>query len=325
MDRILVSRTDGLGDLLLTTPLFNALRLKYPKAHISALVSSYASGLLANNPAVDEIVIYDRKKNNELVKKLKEGKYDAVIAVYPRPVLAWAFFLAGIPLRIGTSSRWYSFLYNKRVRMSRKKSDRHEADYNILLAGGLIGPAKAEKEFYYITQREKQAGCDLVEKKGIKGGFIIVHPGSKGSAWNLTPAKYTDLVSCLLIRGYKVLLTGGPSEKSMLAGIMVGSKTMDGIHILDENLGLREFAAVISQAKAVISCSTGPMHIAAALGVKTLSFFPPDERVPMKPSRWGPLGNIHEIIQPTYNDEGALDSLECDFIESRLKTLLERK
>jgi ADP-heptose:LPS heptosyltransferase len=325
MDRILVSRTDGIGDLLLTTPLFYELRRKYPYAHISALVSPYASELLINNPAVDDILKYYKNRHRTLLDKLKSEKYDAVLAVYPRPDLAWLFLQAGIPVRCGTSSRWYSVFYNRRVKMSRKRSEKHEADYDLMLARELLGGVKAEKEYYYITPQEILDGKDYLKKKDIKGDFIIVHPGSKGSAWNLNEIKYGELVTGLINAGFQLLLTGGPSEKPMLSRIREASWNKNRLFIMDEELKLREFAAVISAAKAVISCSTGPMHIAAALGVKTLSFFPHDDQTSMKPLRWSPLGNMSCIIQPAFNDESSLNDLECDFMIAKLIGLLEKK
>jgi ADP-heptose:LPS heptosyltransferase len=296
MEKILVSRTDGIGELLLTTPLFNELKMKFPKARISALVSSYASPLLVNNPFVDDIIIYDAGQK-DTAGMLKERGFDAVLAVYPRPALAWDFFRAAIPLRYGTSSRWYSFLYNKRVKLSRKSSENHESDYNLMLANELIGEARGQKEYYFISDDERAAADAILRSKGLNGGFIAVHPGSKGSAWNLSEAKYTQLTEALAAAGKKVLLTGGKQEKDMIRRMAL-KIARDSVHVLNEELGLREFAAVLGRADVLVSGSTGPMHIAAALGVKTASFFPPDSIPATAPRRWGPLGNIHEIIQP---------------------------
>jgi ADP-heptose:LPS heptosyltransferase len=264
MEKILVSRTDGIGDLLLTTPLFNELKMKFPKARISALVSSYASPLLVNNPFVDDIIIYDAGQK-DTAGMLKERGFDAVLAVYPRPALAWDFFRAAIPLRYGTSSRWYSFLYNKRVKLSRKSSENHESDYNLMLANELIGEARGQKEYYFISDDERAAADAILRSKGLTGK--------------------------------KVLLTGGKQEKDMIRRMAL-KIARDSVHVLNEELGLREFAAVLGRADVLVSGSTGPMHIAAALGVKTASFFPPDSIPATAPRRWGPLGNIHEIIQP---------------------------
>jgi ADP-heptose:LPS heptosyltransferase len=274
MEKILVSRTDGIGDLLLTTPLFNELKMKFPKARVSALVSAYASPLLANNPCVDDIIIYEAGKK-DTAGMLKERGFDAVLAVYPRPALAWDFFMAAIPLRYGTSSRWYSFLYNKRVKLSRKSSEKHESDYNLMLANELIGEARGQKEYYFVSEDESAAADAILRSKGLSGNFIAA-------------------------AGKKILLTGGKQEKEMIRRMALKIAS-DSVHVLNEELGLREFAAVLGRAAVLVSGSTGPMHIAAALGVKTASFFPPDSIPATAPRRWGPLGNIHEIKQPEGN------------------------
>jgi ADP-heptose:LPS heptosyltransferase len=325
MNKILVSRTDGIGDLLLTTPLFYELRKKYPTAYISALVSPYSADLLLNNPAVSDVILYNKDMKKQTFEKIMSGKYDVVISVYPRPELAWTFFRIGIPLRYGTNARWYSFMYNRRIKISRKKSEKHEAEYNLMIAGDLIDKAAAEREYYYITQEEKQAGEEYLKSKGITGNFIVLHPFSNGSAWNLSWKKYAELAAKIVEAGFCVLLTGGHSEKEGLKRIKNFSGKTDGLFIMDKNLELRIFAAVISHADVVVSCSTGPMHIAAALKVRTLSFFPPDSITAMKPSRWKPLGNVHEIIQPDRNDMSSMDDIDCDFIISKIKLLLEKK
>ncbi len=325
MNKILVSRTDGIGDLLLTTPLFYELKKKYPSACISALVNPYSADLLLNNPAVNDVILYNKDMKKQTFEKVKSGKYDVVIAVYPRPELAWLFLRAGIPLRYGTNARWYSFMYNRRIKISRKKSEKHEADYNLMIAGDIIDPVVAEKEYYYMTQEEKQDGKEYLKSKGITEKFIILHPFSNDSAWNLSWKKYAELAAKIVEAGFCVLLTGGQSEKEGLKRIKNFSGKINGLFIMDENLKLRIFAAVISHADVVVSCSTGPMHIAAALNVRTLSFFPPDSITAMKPLRWKPLGNVHEIIQPDRDNMSAMDDIDCDVIISKLKLLIEKK
>ncbi|MGD0566181.1 MAG: glycosyltransferase family 9 protein [Candidatus Goldiibacteriota bacterium] len=322
MNKILVSRTDGIGDLLLTTPLFSELKRAFPRARITALVSAYAAPLLINNPSVDAVIIYDKKEKG-LAQKLKKESFDAVFAVYPRPALAWAFFSAGIPLRYGTSSRWYSFLFNKRVKLSRKSSEKHEADYNLAVAGEFTEGARAQKEYFFITEVESRKAVELMEKKGIKKGFIALHPGSKGSAWNLSAVKYTRLAAMTAGAGYCVLLTGSGAEKGDIKVIAQNAGAKSGIFVLDEELSLRDFAAVLSLAGLVISCSTGPMHIAAALGIKTLSFFPPDNIRAMRPKRWGPLGNDHVIIQPPEGNEkeAAMDLIDIKGVMEKIKDM----
>src|SRR5580765_494799 len=101
MDRILVVRTDRLGDVLLTTPVSTALRQAFPKAKITWLVRSYAAPLLENNPDVDSMIIDRGGSTGELVAQLKKEHFDAAIVAYPRWRIAWALWRAGIPVRIG--------------------------------------------------------------------------------------------------------------------------------------------------------------------------------------------------------------------------------
>lgn len=326
MDKILISRTDGIGDLLLTTPLIKEIKSKYPTAKITVLVSQYADELLSYNPYVDGTIIYDKAQPELLLSKLKTEKFDTVIAVYPRLELAWYFFKTGIPQRYGTASRWYSFLYNNKVRMSRKKSEKSEADYNIMTAGKLLDNVTAGKEYYFITEKEKQDGLEYIKQKGIGLGFIIIHPGSKGSAWNLSEMAYSKLADELLANGYYILLTGGKTEKDLLNRIKNNMSQTNNVFIMNEDLTMRQFAGVIAQAEVLISSSTGPMHIAAALGVKTLSFFPPDIISAMKPKRWACLGNKQVIIQPEGNKpkHTDMDLIDRKIILSKLKELLKQ-
>lgn len=326
MDKILISRTDGIGDLLLTTPLMHEIKAKYPSVKLTVLASKYAAGLLLNNPGVDSTVIYDKNNFKAALAAVKAEKFDVVVAAYPRPELAWLFFMAGIPLRYGTASRWYSFLYNKPVWMSRKKSEKSEADYNLMSAGKLLDEVKAVKEYYFITEEEKQNAVKYLKQKGLPKDFIIIHPGSKGSAWNLSEQAYSKLADELLKNNYTLFLTGGNPEKPMLHRIADSIIKRNKLYIMDEELSMREFGAVISQAAVLISGSTGPMHMAAALGVKTLSFFPPDSIAAMRPLRWAALGNKQVIIQPDafLPKSAAMDSIGGNLILSKLKELLAK-
>jgi ADP-heptose:LPS heptosyltransferase len=102
---------------------------------------------------------------------------------------------------------------------------------------------------------------------------------------------------------------------------------IDKVILLEESMTVREFAAVIGESSVLVSGSTGPMHLAAALGIKTLSFFPPDEIKAMRVKRWGPIGNINEIIMPASSKEppeAAMETISVDFIIDKIKNLLAR-
>ncbi|HDQ25188.1 MAG TPA: glycosyltransferase family 9 protein [bacterium] len=327
MKKYLICRTDSIGDLMLATPLIKAVKESAKKAYVAVLAGAAAAEILRGNPAVDEIIIYEKSKEASLRKKIAEGRFDGAITAYPRFSIASLVFFSGVKERYGTAYRWYSPLFfNRPVKMRRSRSEKHEADYNLELGSAITGEARAERVYYYVAEEEKAAAARYISKKGLRSGFIIIHPGSRGSAWNLSPAKYGELAErAAREAGLDILITGGPAEKELVNAVKAaaGSK---GIYAMDEDLSLREFGAVISAASCLISSSTGPMHMAAALGVKTLSFFPPRSLPAMSAKRWGPLGNKSAVIEPLetgLSGAAAMDTISIAHVTDRLLLLLK--
>jgi ADP-heptose:LPS heptosyltransferase len=247
--------------------------------------------------------------------------------VFPRFDTASLLAFAGIPRRIGTAYRWFSTLFfNEPVSVHRKHSLKHESNYNLELAESIIGEKTADKVYYYTSKEEQEKAREYVKKKGLAPEFIIIHPGSKGSAWNISEAKYIETVD-KAAEFAKVLLTGGPDEKEKITRMREKMNNMEKVVLLEENMPIREFAAIIGESSLLVSGSTGPMHLAAALGVKTLNFFPPDEVKAMRVKRWGPVGNINEIIMPASSGQHpgqAMETISTDFIIDKIKNLLAR-
>ncbi|MCE5299573.1 MAG: hypothetical protein LLG37_01700, partial [Spirochaetia bacterium] len=119
--------------------------------------------------------------------------------------------------------------------------------------------------------------------------------------------------------------TGGPEEKHMLMLMRDRINSRHNLEVMEEELSLRDFTAVLAGASVVVSGSTGPMHLAAAAGTKTLSFFPPDTITPMRAQRWMPLGNRSVILKPKYGiedeKEKAMDSIDLEMIVENIEEL----
>ena len=112
--KILVSRTDSLGDVILTLPVITELIRLIPDSEIYFLVRKSNLEILSGYPGIHRILIYDEsEKFSEKLKYFQDNKFDAAISVYPRFEIALLFFLSRIKIRIGTAFRWYSFLFNK--------------------------------------------------------------------------------------------------------------------------------------------------------------------------------------------------------------------
>ena len=299
--KILISRSDKLGDLVLALPFVESMKLRYEQCQIDVLASLYASPILENNRLIDKIVRVqnDQLLSNKLYKKdllhrLKLAKYDVVVALYPERQISGLFYKAGITHRIGTAGRFHSVLFNYRLFHSRKANRKHESQYNLdFLRFFRPGPT-ASTPAVYPTEKELRNARRILREVGIEGDFIVLHPGSGGSAENWPPEQFLQLYRKLRDAGMSVVVSGSDQEGEMIDEI--AWRTNLEVKKITGATDLRTLAAVLSLATTVVSNSTGPLHLAVAVGTKVVGLYP--SREVMSPVRWGPLGDGHQVIQP---------------------------
>ena len=301
--RILVIRPDRIGDVILSTPVFRTLKESFPGAFVGALVSPMTSPLLEHNPSID-VILTDTPADHTggtsiwgKAREIRSYRFDTALLLMPTQRLAYILFLAGIRYRVGVGHILYEVLTLMHG-VSRKNYNplRHETDYMLDLARK-IGAAKIwQTPELFVTDDEKKVARDFLIKKGFMTDLPIVglHPGSGGSAPNWTIARYHRLADKISKAGNQVLVTGSGNEKQ-IAGFFEAHH-IPGLQSSFGELSLRELTAVISQVDLFISSSTGPMHIAAALGVPTVSMFCP--LTACSPKLWGPLGNSASVVSP---------------------------
>ncbi len=286
MNNILIVRTDRLGDVLLTTPVSTALRATFPGARISWLVRPYTAPLLEHNPDIDQILVDRGESPAQLADRIRNERYDAAIVAYPRWRIVLALWLARVPLRIGPANKAYCVLLNRRVRQRRSKGAKHEADCNLELLAPLGAPFKRYPTRYVATDEERNAARRLLDAKGISGErpVAILHPGSGGSSARWPLGHFMELGDRLHASGCDLVVTGGPGENHK--GAMTAGLRRPPVFIPAGSVSIRELAAILSWADLVVTNSTGPLHLAVALGVPTVSIY---SSIPTRhPARWGP-------------------------------------
>lgn len=292
--RFLLSRTDRLGDLILSTPVATALKKHFPAAEVFFLARPGAAEILRIHPHVDGVIEFDpAAPKTDWKARLRAQHFDAALALFPRPELAWAFYRAGIPRRIGTGYRWYSLLYTQRIYEHRKNARRHEAEYNLQLLEPL-GIADAQVEFHYqfSPPQEKKLAARLAEL-GIAEKFAVLHPGSGGSARDWPPESFATLADHLAgPRRLQVVLTGTAAEKALTQSILQRAriKPID----LAGRLNLIELAGLLRRAALFVGNSTGPLHLAVMMGTPVMAFYPPITAC--RPERWGPYGRRGDVL-----------------------------
>lgn len=300
--QILVCRTDALGDAILTLPVCIALKKAFPQARISMLVSAYTHEALSGQPGPDQVMVYDAKGRHagwrglaRLKREIVEQSFDTALLVFPDLRVSWAIFHAKVARRIGTGRRLWSCLYNLKVKHSRARAERHEADYNLDLVRIMEVEAELIPPRMVVETRVQAWAKKYYQRAGRKPGdkLIILHPGGRGSSANWLPSNYASLTRLLMCQyGFRVLLTGSRKEQNLLADVAKQSGTQP--LVLSEPVDLKQLAALIAQASVFVSGNTGPMHLAAGLGIPTVSLFPAQGVT--GPVRWHPLGKRGVVL-----------------------------
>jgi len=290
---ILISRTDSIGDVVLTLPVAGLLKTHFPQCRITLIGQHYTLPLAEHCQHIDGFLDWKRIENESLTKQsqiLRELKADIIIHVFPKKKIAFAAALAGIPRRIGTTGRlWHWISCTKLVRMSRRKSNLHESQLNLMLLKPLGIDHKLsinEIPTYYGLQLPDFIPDNSFEFSSLKK-HIILHPGSRGSAREWGIDNFMRLAGLLPPETHQVFITGTAAEGESLAES--GLFRLPNVQNLCGKFDLSQLIGFVKACDALVACSTGPLHLAAALGTRAIGIYPPIR--PMHPGRWAPLGN----------------------------------
>jgi len=300
-DKLLISRTDRLGDLVLALPFVETMKQRYPECNIEVLTSLYASPILEYNPFVDKIMRVqndmlrqDKLYKKDLLHKIKMGNYKAVVVLYPERRICQLFNKAEIPIRIGTAGRFHSIFFNVHLLHSRKSNLKHESDYNLDFLTFFKEGKTVKSPKVYLQEREINHAHKMLKESGIEKPFVVVHPGSKGSADCWPVDRFIELYKRLQVAGINVVVSGSEVEGQICDNI-AREKCVSLCKITGQT-DLRTLAAVLSLSEIVVANSTGPLHLATALKTQVVGIYP--SKQVMSPKRWGPLGNKDIVIQP---------------------------
>lgn len=312
--RIIISRTDSIGDVILTLPLAGILKKHFPDLHITFLGNSYTRDVINCCAFVDEFMDWNdlnKLSENEAIELIKSKKADAIIHVFPRKEIATLAKKAGIKYRIGTTNRLYHwFTCNKLTKLSRKKSDLHEAQLNIKLlkAFGINKTVSLKEISEYYGFKAKATLTKNIETLIDNQKFnLILHPKSKGSAreWGLD--NFAKLIEMLPSDKYRIFITGTEAEADLMKAEIL-DKYMNIIDLTGK-LNLAEFISFISGCDGLIAASTGPLHIAAALDKIAIGIYPPIK--PMHPGRWKPIGKYATYLVSEIYCEDCRKTNDC--------------
>lgn len=295
---ILITRTDNIGDVVLTLPIAGYLKQLNRNVRIGFLCRGYAAPMVRCCKAIDYVL--EAEQMQDPAVELSRLGVDTIIFGKPDRRLAAAARKALIPNRIGTSHRWFHWLYcNRLVHFSRVNSDLHEAQLNFELLRPLginhIPALDKIPPLYGLVAppycHQPHLAPDLFH--------LVIHPKSNGNGREWPIAHYAKLATLLQRHpNIRLWVTGSKREGQWIAEHVPGLLQMSNVRNVCGKFALDELTAFINAAHGLIASGTGPLHLAAALGQRTLGLFPPIK--PIDPARWGALGARAQMLcQPS--------------------------
>ena len=297
--KLILLRLDKIGDLISTLPVDQVSWLKEEKIEVQWVIAKGLSSIIEAAVPKRKYLELDLKvpsqATQQLIQFLKEEKPDAVVVFYAPWWVSYACWRAGVPLRVGRKSQWYSFFFfNKALRQSRSLSKTHEADFNCQLLDFAFGKSGSQTPFLLLEPPPRR---HLFEKHALRPGeYFIVHPGMAGSALNWPQAQYNILIEKLINAG-TVVITGTQADEPYLNEIRPQWQHHDKIRWLQDSLSFEDLLSLLRSARGVVAPSTGVLHLAACmLQPKVVGLYSPVRA--HSATRWGPRGPDSQSITP---------------------------
>ncbi len=311
--RILVTRADRIGDLVLSTPVFQAIREKFPESWLAGLTFCENREILEGNPYLNEVILYDKKEsekgfwgNLKFARKLAGKKFDLVIHLHATNRMHWVTWLAGIPVRVGYGRKcaWALTETHPDLKGEGKK---HEAEYNfdLLKSLGIETPENIELCFP-LKDRAHQSLNELLKHLKIPQDrpWVILNPSASCPS-KIWPAERFGYLADAIAKKYEVVFLAIGSREDRKFVRKAKCAAVNPIFDLSGRLSLGMLGALLSRASLLISNDSGPVHIANAVGTPVISIFGRNQPG-LSPTRWRPLQHDSRVV---WKDVGCVECL----------------
>jgi len=286
MKKILVFEVNWLGDILFSSPVFKTIKDNLENIFLGCIVPPRGEELLKYNPYIDEIITFDERTSHrslqskiQFIKLLKSKNYEEVYLLHRSFTRAFLCWRAGIKKRVGYSTLKRKLILTHPIIPS--KDILHKQDYYLYLLEQSGFVVKERVSRIYISDKERTFAQSLLEEYGLdvrkeREHFIAINPGG-----NWLPKRWPffgELFNLIHERlPAKIFITGAAQDAEFIESIYKDvfieyrKKTIN----LCGRTGLLELAAIFERMDCVVSSDTGPLHIAASIGAKTVGIYGP--------------------------------------------------
>lgn len=300
--RILLTRTDRIGDVVLSTPAIKAVRDKYPDAHIAFMVRPYAKDIVEGNPYLDEVIIYDKYGKHKSILStivfalgLRKKKFDKAFMLHPTNRAHLIAYLAGISERIGFNRKSAIFL-TKKIEHLKQRGEKHELEYTLDLLGSAGIEAKDKELFVPIRGKDVKRIEELFEEHhvGTDVPLVAVNPGASCPSKRWRPENFAALCDALAGKCKARILIVSDQKNAKYARAAEDAMKYEPVNLAGKT-SVGELAALLSKCSLFISNDSGPVHIACAVGTPVISIFGRKD-AGLSPKRWGPTGDKARVL-----------------------------
>ena len=307
---VLVSRPDRLGDVVLSTPVYETLKKAFPHLHISVLAASAQAELLADNPNISQVFVFDPKQPLNVFRQLRDEQFDLPLTLNKKFSATATFFTlcTGAKIRVGYNHPENAWAHN--IRVSLEGPPRHESENNLDLLRVLGIEEIQSQPRLYFNSAETRKIADLMQqyRPTREQPVVMVKSGTRIAKWGWRWEKFQTVIERLLeLDKAQVWLVNGPGEEAELQTAIANMQRKPQLLPL---LTAKELALLMQECDVLLCNHTGIMHLASAVDKPVCVIFKHGEI-----KRWGPLNCDSVVLEE--RDE---DSLSPDTV---LNTLLE--
>lgn len=332
--RILVVRQhDQIGDLLIATPVFRALRSKFPQAYIAVVVRKHTQEILINNPYIDDVFVYYRQIQNWNLKTFLDfvrrvHPYDLAVVLntvsrsFSSDLIAW---LSGARYRLGSAYKKYEIsegpttsgdpFYNLIV-PSDSQNEKSQIDRNLDIVR-YIGADTTDKSYVMVlTEEEIRQGWQMLQSLNIPSSrwLIGIHLGARFPEKKWPLEKYARLCDELINRyEARIVLTRGPGEEKLVETFRQQVNAKESIFISPPTT-LRTLASLVRNFHIYIGNDTGVMHVAASQRTPLICLYGPSN-----PVEWKPVGDIYKAVR---KEHGRIEAISVEDVLVEVDALL---
>ncbi|MDP2939243.1 MAG: glycosyltransferase family 9 protein [Candidatus Omnitrophota bacterium] len=301
--KILIIRTDRIGDVILTTPVIKAIRQSFPKSFISIMVSPVSKDIVEGNPYLDEVIVYDKKGRDKgifglfrFVLSLKKRNFDLSLNLHTKKRINLISFLAGIKQRIGYDNNKFSFLLTTRLKDVRVQGKKHEADYCLDVLK-TIGINTDEKQLFMpLKDASEKWAQEVLKENNVKANdmLVAIHPDASCPSKRWPIERFAQVCNKLIEeKGFKIAIISGQGNSKIIE--IVKRYLRHPVLDLSGRTSVSQLASFLKRCNLFISNDSGPVHIAQAVGTPVIVIFGRNQ-AGLSPIRWAPLGKNNIIL-----------------------------